>query len=86
MKDNVKRQLERFAAVDPDEKTWVHPWESYWRMFRWKGLAKRHIGLLVKIFNARFTGYSFHHGETVICNNIYPTIIVYKKKKHGKDD
>lgn len=79
MTDEVRKQLERFAEVDPDEKTWVHPWEPYWRMWRFKNGSHRHIDALLKIFNARFCGYSFHRGETVICNNIYPTIIINKK-------
>ena len=79
MTDEVRKQLERFSEVDQDTKTWVHPWETYWRMYRFKNNSHRHIEALLRIFNARFCGYSFQRGETHINNNIYPTIIIYKK-------
>jgi len=73
MEKEMRKRLEKFGRVETDSKTWVHPWETYWRLY-----CKKHHGLLVKILSKMYTDYTFSLGESHICGTIFKVIIINK--------
>ena len=74
MEKEMTKRLEKFGRVETDSKTWVHPWETYWRLY-----CKKHHGLLVKILSKMYPNYTFSLGESHICGTIFKVIIINKK-------
>ena len=74
MDKEIRKRLERFGRVETDYKTWVHPWETYWRLY-----CKKHHGLLVKILSKMYTDYTFSLGESHFRETIIKVIIINKK-------
>lgn len=75
MKEELRKDLERFGRVEIDSATWVHPWVDYWRLY-----CGKHRDLLIKILSRKYPAYTFHKGESVIHPKIYEVIIIEKKE------
>lgn len=74
MDKEIRKRLEKFGRIEPDLRTWIHPWKTYWHLY-----CKKHHSLLVKILNKMYKGYHFSLGECHICGTIYKVINISKK-------
>ena len=74
MDKDLLKDLRRFGHVEYDEKTWVHPWESWWHLY-----CPRHRDLLIKILGAKYPKYRFYKDECHISGRIYQVINIEKR-------
>ena len=79
MDNEMRNYLKQYGRVQSDEKTWVHPWVTYWRVFGFDHETYVRLDDIIKHLSERYPAYAFGKGETIICNIIYPTIIINKK-------
>lgn len=76
MNEEMKADLEQYGRIEPDSKTWVHPWETYWHW--WCG--KHDMKKLISEMSVKYQDFNFYQAEAHINNIIYQIINISKKQ------
>lgn len=75
MNEEMQADLEQYGRIEPDSKTWVHPWETYWHW--WCG--KHDMKKLISEMSDKYQDFNFYQAEVHINNTIYQVVNISKK-------
>ena len=76
MDKEMLKDLEKLGRIQPDSKTWVHPWITYWHWW-----VSENRDEVIKEFSEKYKNYHFYKAEAHINNVIYEIINIDEKNE-----